>query len=686
LWLTARLRPAAPAGSAAILAKMRAQRAESAAKAAASAARKVTVAYASQTGTCQEIAKMVAADAEARGIKSSVCALNDLPFDTFSAETHPVVVLVSASTGDGDPPDSAARFWVALRKRDVPKDKLRGMLFCSMGLGDSNYTRFMAVPRGLAKRFADLGASPFYRNGEADEVDGIDDTVDDWIDGLWGPLERAVAGAAAAVGGGGDAAKGAPPAAAAPADPAAGAGDVAWVCPAGVEPQGVPAAPHVAVRVADAAAPPAPSPSAAELAHASPSGEYSAEAPFWAPVKASRVLTSAASESAAREGREDWRRVVSVTFDLSGSGLCVQPGDSVAVRARNDPALVDALLQRLGLDGERAVVVAGADGDHGRPAHLPAGAVTVRELFLRDLDVTHAPRKTMLAGLAGACGDAAERRTLAFLASRGGKEHYRAQVLEARPTLLDLLERFPSCRPSLELVLTLAPPLAPRLYSVTNCGEAAPGEAEVALSVVRFGTPYREGRRGVASNWLDAARGDAGARVPLYVRPGGHFGAPEDLSVPWVMIGPGTGVAPFRGFLQRRRLRAQRGERAGGQAWLYFGCRRREEDYLYGDELEGFAADGTLSRLRVAFSRERPGAKEYVQDLMRADGAELAALVRAEGARVFVCGDGAGMAKDVHACLEEVLRVHGGLGAAEATGLLAAMTREGRYVRDIWCA
>lgn len=259
------------------------------------------------------------------------------------------------------------------------------------------------------------------------------------------------------------------------------------------------------------------------------------------------------------------------------------------------------------------------------------------------------------------------------------------------------------------------------MYSIC-CAPPAGGEpaptAEFAYSLVSLDTPSGP-RRGVATGWLqralapwlDAAAGGGGeagagavataaARepvwVPVFLRPSDSFGPPKDLATPFVMVGPGTGVAPFRGFVQQRRRAA--GALAGGggagaavaagEAWLYFGCRQRGEDYLFGAELEGYAESGDLARLRVAFSREGPeGApKTYVQHLMAADGAELARLVLTDGAHVYVCGDGAAMARDVHAALAGALAEHGGLGAAGAEAELKAMAARGAYVRDVWCA
>lgn len=320
-------------------------------------------------------------------------------------------------------------------------------------------------------------------------------------------------------------------------------------------------------------------------------------------------------------------------------------------------------------------------------------------------------------------------------------------MVAAAPTLLDLLARFPSCAPPLGVLLDALPPLAARMYSIC-CAPGAvpqapgggPATVEFAFSLVTVATPSGP-RRGVATGWLrrllapwlDGGDGaghvsTAPARVAVFLRPSESFGPPKDPATPIIMVGPGTGVAPFRGFLQHRAADAAAAAGAAGapagEAVLYFGCRRPGEDFLYQSDLEGFAADGTLSRLRVAFSRLRQGegnaaangsaaargggaaeggaaavadavaahpaaappGKTYVQHLMAEDGAALAEAVLSRGAHVFVCGDGAAMARDVHAALAAALAGPGGLGPAGAEERLKAMAAGGAYVRDVWCA
>jgi NADPH-ferrihemoprotein reductase len=268
---------------------------------------------------------------------------------------------------------------------------------------------------------------------------------------------------------------------------------------------------------------------------------------------------------------------------------------------------------------------------------------------------------------------------------RGGKDAYKADIVGGQPSLADLLERFPSCKPPLEHLLEALPPLATRLYSLTSSSLVHPSAAHVAFSVVKFSTERYGEHAGVATNWIKRkweSAGEQGARLAVFLRPNEAFRPPADLSAPLIMVGPGTGVAPFRGFLQERAAKGRGGAQLG-PSWLFFGCRKAEEDFLYRGELEGFAADGHLGRLVTAFSREGKD-KVYVQHRMREHGAELSELILAQGAYVMVCGDGAHMAKDVNQCLVEILVEHGGLAAVEANAKLAEMTKARRYVRDIW--
>mmetsp|Transcript_17221 Transcript_17221/g.51507 ORF Transcript_17221/g.51507 Transcript_17221/m.51507 type:complete len:883 (-) Transcript_17221:2276-4924(-) len=668
---------AAAGGGAAILARLKAQRAKAAEDSkAAAAAPEVVVLYASQTGTAQEVARTIQASSAEHKIKSKVMSCNELGWENLSSERTPIVIIVASSTGDGDSPDNAAKFYATMKRKTQPLGQLKGISVAVLGLGDSNYTRFCHVPKTFRNRMTTLGATPFYQALDADEVDGLEALVDAWVDGLWEPLKRQVALLNGAQEASGEAATAAAPGA-----------EVAAAGPAKLE--GVPPLPPCRVclvwhtdeaRRAAVAAAEAARPTEEQVAVRDEEGVYSAEAPFWAPVREASVITAADSD----------RRVLHMGLDVTGSGMQYQPGDSVGVVVQNQDDLVDALLKRLGADGGAVLSVEAADGSEGGRLlpHLN-WPCTLRHAFKAGCDITGVPRKSLLRVLAEHCTDTDQQHSLLLLCSRGGRDAYTTQVREGQPSLVDLLAKFPSCHPPLDALLDALPALAPRLYSVASSPLAQPHQVDVAFSVVRVATPHGT-RRGVATTWLDAATspppasGDAPVvRLPVFLRSGGAFRPPSDLSRPVILIGPGTGVAPFRGFLQHRREQLRDYSGTVGEAWLFFGCRRREEDALYLKDWEEFAADGTLAHLHIAYSRAQ-AEKVYVQHLVAREGAAVHAALADGSGSVFVCGDGADMAKAVHAALADVFTTHGGLTASEASARLTTLANEQRYVRDVW--
>lgn len=332
-----------------------------------------------------------------------------------------------------------------------------------------------------------------------------------------------------------------------------------------------------------------------------------------------------------------------VVLDLAGSGLAYQPGDSLGVVVQNDPALVDAVMAALGAEaGLRGVLL--AEKDIARPLD-------------RTLDL-----------LAGAARDAREAAMLRKLTD--GDDD--AEPREA--DLLDLLAAFPSARPPVADLIASLPALKPRLYSIASSPLAAPGKVELCVGVVRAERRGRV-RDGVASCHL-AFRAAPGRPLRAYVQTS-HFRLPADPATPVVMVGPGTGIAPFRAFLQHRAATG-----ATGRNWLFFGDQRSATDFLFGPEILGWQRAGQLHRLSLAWSRD--GARKvYVQDLMRDAAADLWRWLQ-EGAHFYVCGDAGRMARDVDAALRQIAVSEGGMTADQARDWIVALARQNRYPRDVY--
>ena len=337
---------------------------------------------------------------------------------------------------------------------------------------------------------------------------------------------------------------------------------------------------------------------------------------------------------------KDVRQVV---LDLGGSGLAYQPGDSLGVIVENDPALVDAVMAALGADAALRPTLS-AEKDIARP-----------------LD-----RTTDL--LAGAARDPREAAMLRKL-SDGDDD---AEPKEA--DLLDLLNAFPSARPPVADLIASLPALKPRLYSIASSPLAVPGQVELCVGVVRAERRGRV-RDGVASCHL-GFRAAPGLPLKAYVQ-ASHFRLPTDPETPIIMVGPGTGIAPFRAFLQHRVATG-----AKGRSWLFFGDQRSATDFLFGGELTGWQKDGALTKLSLAWSRD-VAKKVYVQDRMREEAGDLWRWLQ-DGAHFYLCGDASRMAKDVDAALRAIAMQQGGMNADQARDWIVALARQHRYQRDVY--
>ncbi|MBI3507762.1 MAG: sulfite reductase subunit alpha [Proteobacteria bacterium] len=395
-----------------------------------------------------------------------------------------------------------------------------------------------------------------------------------------------------------------------------------------------------ALRALLAEAPAAAAPAImAEAAH--PPGRLVAEAVF----KGAAPLNGTGSA-------KDTRHVV---FDLSGSGLEYQVGDAFGLFVDVDPALVDDTIAALGSEPERIV-------------ELEGQRATLRETLKHRLDIAR-PGDNVVELFMKHAHDGDERAALAKILD--GAE----DAPLADPDLLDLLRAFPRIRPELDTLLGALELLQPRLYSIASSPKAHPGEVHLTVGVVRYARNGRD-RLGVASTFL-AERLPAGGKLKAFVQPAHGFRLPTDSGKPVVMIGPGTGIAPFRAFLEERRAAG-----SYGRNWLFFGDQRAATDFIYREEIEGFQADGTLTRLDLAFSRDQ-AQKVYVQDRMRAAGAELWAWLQ-DGAHVYVCGDASRMARDVDAALQSVVAEYGGMDAAAAKAFVQRLGADKRYQRDVY--
>lgn len=373
---------------------------------------------------------------------------------------------------------------------------------------------------------------------------------------------------------------------------------------------------------------------------------YARDVPVAATFVSSTRITTAASEKDARH----------IVFDLSKSGIDYAPGDSFGLLPTNDPALVDQILVAMRAPGDFPL----SDGK------------TLRQSLIEDYALGTPPDILfeLVSYMVG--GD---RRKKAKAMAKGGDPDGDADQYD----VLAVLEKFGPMHPDPEAFLECLEPLQPRLYSISSSPLATPGELHLTVDTVRYPVGSRH-RLGVASTFL-ADRLPTGASVKVYVQRAHGFGLPPDPATPIIMVGPGTGVAPFRSFLWHRHAMRAQGTTVG-KSWLFFGHQREASDFFYRDELEQMASCGTLTTLTTAWSRDGQ-AKVYVQDRMREQGRELWQWLKA-GGHFYICGDAKRMAKDVETALTEIASEHGNLSPAAAKNFVAELKAAGRYQADVY--
>ena len=377
-----------------------------------------------------------------------------------------------------------------------------------------------------------------------------------------------------------------------------------------------------------------------------PERSFTRDNPVFAPVVDKRRLTH----------QESGKTTLHLAFSIEGTGMTYEAGDACGVIPRNDLNLVAEILQAAGFNGNEQV-------NCGK-----AGATTLHDALTHHLQITRLNRRivTDFANL-GKCAKLLDMLTPEHQAQLEAYVYDRG--------LIDLLLEFPGVIEDAADLAAMLPKLAPRLYSISSSPVAHAGEIHTTVAVVRFHA-HNRARGGVCST-LFADRSAVSDRLPIYIQPNKKFRLPKDPAAPIIMIGPGTGVAPFRGFLHERRATG-----AKGRNWLFFGERSASTDYLYRDELEAMHADGHLSRLDTAFSRDQER-KVYVQDRMLEQAQTFWAWLQ-EGASVYVCGDASRMAKDVHAAIQTIVSQQGCMSTDASEEYMHSLKEQHRYHRDVY--
>ncbi|CAI5523217.1 unnamed protein product [Closterium sp. Naga37s-1] len=675
----------------------------------------IGILFGTQTGTSEGFAKTLVSELQhhfASHCTVELSSLDDLAEDSdgFTAKLkafHAAFFLV-ATYGDGEPTDDAQRFfkWLhataaAAEAQDDSPLPLQGLRFAVFGLGNRQYEHFNLMGKMLDKHLAALGGQRVAEVGLGDDDQCIEDDFKAWRAGLWKGFEALVLGRGA--GGEGQQGEGA-------------AGE--WEDEE-EEVQEYQVRFHSRVGQAGVAG------ENGELngglnghVHEEMNGKMNGEtngkvnggekqvngvgehknggeeeeeqmsmgeaiaAVGWHSHSIGRARVAVVRELQAPNSD---RSTLHVELDLSPCPhLQYKVGDHVAVFPENSDADVAAVAKCLGLDLDDVISLHLPSPSSSLPPP-PPGRHSIRSVLASLPDLHSSPRKAALAVLAHFASHPDEAARLKHLASDGGKAEYREWVAAAHRSLLEVLQAFPSVRPPLAVFLaSVAPRLQPRFYSISSHPRHEPGALHITCAVVRDITPAGRIHHGVCSSFLHrhlplptpASTSPAPSPpvlLPAFIR-SSHFRPPTDPTRPIVMVGPGTGLAPFRAFLQHRAL-LQKGGQQLGEALLFFGCRHRHQDYIYREELAAYEESGVLSALHVAFSRDGPS-KVYVQHLLKQQAERVWQVVGRRGGSVYVCGDAKAMARDVHHALLEVAVEQGKMAKEAAVALLDGLAEQ----------
>ncbi|KAJ9070598.1 hypothetical protein DSO57_1006317 [Entomophthora muscae] len=709
---------------------------------------KTIVLYGSETGNSEALARRIGDEAtekisffktDSSNIQASLVVS---PLDSFEAwlkansgTIKNLAIIVVSSTGDGEAPKGAVQFlnYLELELKSCnlgTKLPFEGVYFALLGMGDKDYDdTFGKFPSLVFEGLVKLGAKPILSLEITDENEGIELVSEPWIEKLWPAItqaseERHIDSIMPK---------------AQPIKPMPSAEVKAALVPS-LEPsnnainstlppiydqklnievpdtfdelKGLPRMPAEVCSlmpvVENTETPSKDLPLPQFVKQAFPSL-------IWGQVKKVSSLTSS----------EALKRTLALELEVPRDSLYYIPGDVIGIPQPNDSQLVTLLLQRLRLDADSLYLLSPSTGQ--LPSHLVAcGAapVTPRVLLSYAVDISIVLKKPLLRVLSQCCTDPSEATALDWLASKQGASQFTA-LRDQAPTLLELLNAFPSSQPSLARLLDVLSPLQPRHYSITSTPLNAPSQIQLIFNVVQYRTQGLL-RHGLFTPWFDRASGLAPAKsdvtptslkLPFFLKPHGpmSFHLPSNPKTPLILVGPGTGIAPLLSFVRHRQAQRSLARRAGtigprleediraryGPIWLIAGFRHPDHDFLASEELHNLVQDATLDRLDVAFSRletasfsqpagqlgclalpSHTGAK-YVQDALTNNATYWRELMISKGACFYLCGDAGEMARDVNATL---LRLLGDCDLGELTpaAQMAAWNKEGRIKRDLW--
>lgn len=600
-----------------------------------SSGRSLIVFYGSQTGTGEEFASRIAKEGTKFGMKGMVadpeeCDMEELT--RLKEIPNSLAVFCLATYGEGDPTDNAMDFFEWLNNGNAD---LTGLRYSVFGLGNKTYERYNEVAIKVDKKLEELGATRVFELGLGDDDANIEDDFITWKDKFW-PV----------------------------------------VCDYfNIESTGddVSIRQYKLTEHSDLDVDKVFSGEVARInSFKNQRPPFDAKNPFLSVVKVNRELHKSGGRSC-----------MHIEFDIEGSKMRYDSGDHVAVYPENNAETVNKIGQLLNINLDQIFTLTNLDEDSTKKHPFPCPC-SYRTALTYYLDITSNPRTHVLKELAEYASDVKEQEMLKLMASTSpeGKQLYSKWISDDNRNIVHILEDLPSVKIAIDHLCELLPRLQPRYYSISSSPKLHPTTVHVTAVKVEYTTPTNRLVKGVATSWLGTKipNEESPPKVPIFIRKS-QFRLPTRVETPIIMIGPGTGFAPFRAFIQERDLNMKEGKPVG-ETILYYGCRKKSEDFIYGEELEEYEKNKSV-KVHYAFSRDQEK-KVYVTHLLAQNADELWRVIGEKSGHLYICGDARNMAKDVHNIVLKVIQEKGNMSETEAITYVKKMESQKKFSADVW--
>ncbi|XP_067132918.1 NADPH-dependent diflavin oxidoreductase 1-like [Centruroides vittatus] len=583
--------------------------------------RRITILFGSETGNSEDLSERISREAKRRHFRAKLFCMDEYPIVNLIEER--LVVFVCSTTGQGEEPENMKQFWKFLLRKNLPSNSLQNMKYSVIGLGDSSYRNFNYVAKKLHKRLMQLGGNPFMPLvlGDDQHEYGYDGMINPWLDKFWSKLLEMypLPNGTRIVG-----------------------EDVLWP-------------PRFKVEFVEEDG----------IGGKNPlDGDHSEHRNVVTLISNRRVTSP-----------DHFQDVRLVRLNVEDSDISYSPGDVAVLEPSNLEKNVDAFLKLLSINPEQKFLVRENDPDISVPDKLRR-MLSVRECAEKYWDISSIPRRSFFELFWHFSQSELEKEKLVEFCQPEGQEELYSYCNRPRRTILEVLQDFPHTTPHVpfEYFFDLIPPIKPRLFSIASSPLAHPGEIHLLVAIVKYRTKLHAPREGLCSNWLASLQPDDNIRLSLSIKKG-SISLPSG-NKPLIMIGPGTGCAPFRSFIHERHCKNI------GNNYLFFGCRSKAGDFYFESEWNNLIQKNMLN-LYAAFSRDQEE-KVYVQHKMLENKELIWNLINDHGAWIYVAGNAKQMPQDVRSALLDIVKDCSKLNADEAENYLKNLEKTKCLQYEVW--